>query len=154
MTECGNDQEEPQGDFKLAERRDIVEVIQRLNGEVAVLTVAGPSSSRWDVALFANYIRELVLDGVTKVVVDFSQMKKLGIPMLDVMRAGQTALWAVGGEMRLANVSKRVERILTVTRLESVFPSWDTVETPKRISFRLTTPIRPESTFLRFPPAT
>ena len=128
MTEYSNDQEEPQGDFKLTERRNIVEVIQRLNGEVAVLTVAGPSSSRWDVALFAKHIGELVLDGVTKVVVDFSQMKTLGIPMLNVMRAGQTALWAAGGEMRLVNVSKRVERILAVARLESVFPSLDTVD--------------------------
>lgn len=104
-----------------------MEVIQRLNGEVAVLTIAGPSSSRWDVALFAKHIGELVLDGVTKVVVDFSHMKTL-IPMLNVMRAGQIALWAAGGEMRLANVSKRVERILTVARLESVFPSLDTVD--------------------------
>ena len=96
--------------------------------DVGVMTVAEHLMRRPDVELFLGVIIGLVRDGVTTVVLDLSDVKVLASPMLGAMAVSQRILWDAGGEMRLAGVTKRVEKTLGFTGLDDVFRSIETVD--------------------------
>ncbi len=101
---------------------------KEIHTDVAVLTVAETLMRHPDVELFLGVITGLVRDGLTTVVLDLSEVKVLASPMLGAMAVSQRILWDAGGDMRLAGVTKRVEKTLGFTRLDDVFRSIETVD--------------------------
>jgi len=101
---------------------------KEIHTDVAVLTVAETLMRHPDVELFLGVITGLVRDGLTTVVLDLSEVKVLASPMLGAMAVSQRILWDAGGDMRLAGVTKRVEKTLGFTGLDDVFRSIETVD--------------------------
>lgn len=101
---------------------------KEIHTDVAVLTVAETLMRHPDVELFLGVITGLVRDDLTTVVLDLSEVKVLASPMLGAMAVSQRILWDAGGDMRLAGVTKRVEKTLGFTRLDDVFRSIETVD--------------------------
>lgn len=103
----------------------INEVIRK---DVAVLTVTGNLISLPDVTPFHDYVKKLIMDGVNKIVVDFSKVRWFGSAMLGVMIASLKTVQNAGGDIRLTGITKRIEHIIMVTRLASLFRTLDTVD--------------------------
>lgn len=101
---------------------------EKIRGDVAVLTLSGTLMSGPEVGPFHDHIKKLVADGVCKVVVDFSKVKWFGSSMLGVMTASLTTTRSAGGDVRLTGVTKKIESILMVTQLASVFKIVETVD--------------------------
>ena len=77
---------------------------------------------------FQEQIRRLIEDGLTSVVVDFSQVKWFGSAMLGVLIASLTTLRSAGGDLRLTGITKKIDSILMVTQLARIFQTLDSVE--------------------------
>ena len=101
---------------------------EEIREDVAVLLVTGALMSGPEVAPFQEHIKKLVRDGIKNVVVDFSSVKWFGSSMLGVLTASLTTLRNEGGDLRLTGVTKKIESILMVTRLASIFRTIETVD--------------------------
>ena len=105
-----------------------MKIDERIQGDVAVLTIHGALMSGPEVSAFHDHVKRLQLDGIVNVVVDFSNVKWFGSSMLGVMSAALASARKVGGDIRLTGVTKKIQSILMVTKLASVFRTIEPVE--------------------------
>ena len=101
-----------------------MKIDEDIQGDVALLSVSGALMSGPEVSEFHEHIKRLVKDGIVNVVADFSRVKWFGSSMLGVMTASLTTLRNEGGDLRLTGVTKKIESILMVTQLASIFRAY------------------------------
>ena len=105
-----------------------LKIDEDLRENVAVLSVSGALMSGPEVSEFHEHIKRLVKDGIVNVVADFSKVKWFGSSMLGGMTSSLTTLRNEGGDLRLTGITKKIESILMVTQLASIFRTIDSVE--------------------------
>jgi anti-sigma B factor antagonist len=81
-----------------------------------------------EVAPFHEHVKKLGDTGLKKIVVDFSRVKWFGSSMLGVLTASLSTVRTDGGDVRLAGVVDKIESILMVTQLASIFRTFRTVD--------------------------
>ena len=103
-------------------------IAEEIREDVAILTVSGSLMSGPDVGPFHDHVKKLANSGLTKIIVELSKVKWFGSSMLGVLTASLTTTRSNGGDIRLAGVADKIESILMVTRLASVFRTFRTVD--------------------------
>ena len=101
---------------------------QDFRDEVAVLTLSKSLTTGKDVAPFQDLISSLVNQGTQKVVVDLSMVNWFGTAMLGVFSGSLQVLRKAGGDLRLAEPSKKMGRIFKMTGLADFIKTLDTVD--------------------------
>lgn len=94
-------------------------VVLKLKGNV----MGGP-----DGAKLHDQLRDLRDDGKKNVVVDLSRVKFMNSSGLGMLISGMTSMRNGGGDLRLANVADRIQSLLVITKLITVFKHYDNVE--------------------------
>jgi len=87
--------------------------------EVSGKIMGGPDHDR-----FKEEITDLVENGYKDIILDFSGVPWINSTGLGILISGYTTLKRNNGEMKLLNVSDRIESIFIVTKLYSVFDSY------------------------------
>ena len=85
--------------------------------------MGGPGGSK-----LHEQLHSLKDEGKTNVVVDLSKVKFMNSSGLGMLISGMTTMRNAEGDLRLANVADRIESLLMVTKLITVFKNFDTVE--------------------------
>jgi anti-sigma B factor antagonist len=67
-------------------------------------------------------------DGISKVVIDLGGVKWINSSGLGVLMAAMTTLKNSEGQMKLANVTEKVESLLMITQLIRIFETFDSVD--------------------------
>lgn len=75
---------------------------------------------------FKESLLELLDEGVTGIVVDLSAVTFIDSTALGVLIGGVRRLHDIGGRMALVVATRPVERVLTITGLDRVFPMHST----------------------------
>jgi anti-sigma B factor antagonist len=75
-----------------------------------------------------DHIRGLLNDGIKKVVIDLGGVKWINSSGLGVLMAAMTTLKNAEGQMKLANVTEKVESLLMITQLMRIFQTYDTID--------------------------
>ena len=106
-----------------------MKINERLMGDVAILEISGkllggPPGSQD----FKNKIYELIDRKITKVVVDLSEVKRMNSSGLGVLISALTSLKNHNGAMKLASVGETMEGILVMTKLNTIFETYETAE--------------------------
>ena len=77
-----------------------------IRDHVAVLTVSGTLMSGPTVVPFQHYVEEVMADGITNVVVDFSRVRWFGSTMLGVLAVSLEMLRNAGGRSQIGRHCK------------------------------------------------
>jgi anti-sigma B factor antagonist len=94
-------------------------------GDVAVVSLNGwLVADEQDVQL-RNAIDALVREGITKIVADLHDVTLLDSGGLGVLIAKLLTVRKRGGDLRLACLTDRTQRVLSITRLLTVFATFD-----------------------------
>ncbi len=93
--------------------------VVRLSGELIDKTQSTELSASID---------ELIADQKTKLVFDLKELKYINSSGLNVMINILSRIRKAGGEVIITQVSKRVNELLIITKLNTVFTVTDTVE--------------------------
>lgn len=99
---------------------------ERYNAVVITLkgnVMGGPEGGK----LHEN-IHELIREGKKNVVVDLSKVKFMNSSGLGMLISALTSLRNAGGDLRLANVADRIQSLLVITKLITVFKHYDSVD--------------------------
>jgi anti-anti-sigma factor len=94
-------------------------------GDVAVVWLNGWLVGDEQDVGFKNHIDALVREGITKIVADLHDVTLLDSGGIGVLVAKFLTLRKRGGELRLARVTGRPQRVLSITRLLTVFSTFD-----------------------------
>ena len=101
--------------MKIKERRE--------NG-VAILELSGKVMGGPDAELFSGTLKQLIHENQLRVIVDLGKVTWVNSTGLGILISGYSTLKRSNGEMKLLNVSERIESIFMVTKLYSVFESY------------------------------
>lgn len=93
-----------------------------------VITLKGNIMGGPDGSDLHDTLHELKENDKKNVVVDLSKVKFMNSSGLGMLISGMTTMRNAGGDLRLANVADRIQSLLIITKLITVFKHYDTVE--------------------------
>jgi anti-sigma B factor antagonist len=96
--------------------------------DVTVLHLHGQLVFDGGDAVFRDAVNDLIARERLKIVVDLADVTYIDSAGIGVLIARFLEVRRRGGDMRLANLTVRSHRVMTITHLLSVFESFDTVE--------------------------
>ena len=94
-------------------------VVIRLEGNV----MGGPEAVKVN-----EVINQLLDDDEKKLVIDLGKVNRMNSSGLGILINALTTFKQNGGELKLANLTDRVKGLLTITKLNTIFESYDTVD--------------------------
>ena len=98
---------------------------QRDVGNVVVLDIDGKLMGGVDSELFQETVQQLITSGRQKILVNLEKVKWMNSTGLGILIAGYQAAQRNGGSLKLLHVSDRIQDLLKITKLSSVFESYD-----------------------------
>jgi anti-sigma B factor antagonist len=103
-------------------------ISERQIGDVVVLDLAGPLYGWQAAGAMEDIIRRHCRSGAETIVVNLARVGSIDCGGLGALVDGYNTMRTAGGEMRLAAITKRINDLLVITRLLTVFETFDTVE--------------------------
>ncbi len=85
--------------------------------------MGGPESTE-----LHDLLHDMIDGGKLKVVIDLGKVDWMNSTGLGLLISGLTTLRKAGGELRLAKVTDKIESLLAITKLITVFKAYDSVE--------------------------
>jgi anti-sigma B factor antagonist len=101
---------------------------EKMHGDVAVVALKGNLMGEPDTTEVREKIYGLLQDDVKKVVLDLGKVKWINSSGLGSLIAAMTSVKNKGGDLRLANVTEKVESVFMITQLIKVFKTYETVD--------------------------
>ena len=101
--------------MKLKERKRDGVVILELNGKL----MGGP-----DAITFNDTLKVLIHEGNLNIIVDLGRVNWVNSTGLGILISGYSTMKKSGGELKLLNVSERIDSIFMVSKLHTVFKSF------------------------------
>lgn len=105
-----------------------MKIKEKIENKVAILTLTGKMMGGPETTALHDYIRRLMGDGIKKVVIDLGGVKWINSSGLGVLMAAMTTLKNAEGQMKLANVTEKVESLLMITQLMRIFETYDSID--------------------------
>lgn len=96
--------------------------------DVTVVKLSGEAVDFSDAALLHDKLHELVAKNKKQVVVDLSKVNLMNSRGLGMLISGYTTMKNNQGDLKLANITKRIENLLVVTKLVTVFECYDSIQ--------------------------
>ncbi len=94
-------------------------VVIELKGNV----MGGPEAQE-----FSDTLHKLINDDKKNVIVDLAETKFMNSSGLGMLISGYTTMKNGGGSMKLANATEKIESLLVITKLITVFEHYTSVE--------------------------
>jgi len=101
-------------------------------GDVTVIQLNGNVMGGPDATSLNEELHKLVGEGKKKVVVDLGDVKFMNSSGLGMLIRALTTMRNAGGDMKLARASEKIESLLMVTKLITVFDHYEKVEEASR----------------------
>ena len=105
-----------------------MKIKEKIDNQVAVLSLSGKMMGGPETTALHDHIRGLMNDGINKVVIDLGGVKWINSSGLGVLMAAMTTLKNSEGQMKLANVTEKVESLLMITQLMRIFDTYDSID--------------------------
>ncbi|MCZ6820097.1 MAG: STAS domain-containing protein [Calditrichaeota bacterium] len=101
---------------------------EKTSGDIVVLQLSGKIMGGPDASLLNDKLHELIEVGKTKVVVDLGSVEWMNSSGLGILIGGLTTMRNSGGDLKLANITDRIQSLLMITKLLTVFETFEAIE--------------------------
>lgn len=105
-----------------------MKIKEKIEGDVAILIVSGNMMGGPETASLHEKVKSLMSDGIKKMVIDLSKVKWMNSSGLGVLMSCWGSLRKEGGNLKLANVSEKIDSLLMITQLVQFFETYETVD--------------------------
>jgi len=103
-------------------------VKERFDGDVAIVSVSGNLMGGPETTAVHDKVREIAGKGHKKLVIDLAKVKWINSSGLGVLMGSMTTMKNADGEMKLANVSDRIQSLFMITKLITIFETFDSTD--------------------------
>src|SRR4030067_961098 len=97
-------------------------------GEVVVLEPKGKIMGGPDATLLQDQFHDLIKQNKKRVIIDLAKVDWMNSTGLGILISGLTTLKNSQGELKLANVTDKIQSLLAITKLVTVFESYDSLD--------------------------
>ncbi|MEX0736280.1 MAG: STAS domain-containing protein [Bacteroidota bacterium] len=101
---------------------------EKIVGDVVVLSLKGNLMGEPDTTDLRDKIYSLLQDDFVNIVLDLAKVKWVNSSGLGTLISSMTSIKNKGGEMRLANVTDKVESLFVITQLIKVFKTYESID--------------------------
>ncbi len=101
---------------------------EKIEGDVAILELHGKMMGGPETLALQEKVRGLVADGLHKIVIDLGKVKWMNSSGLGTLMASLTTSKNANGDLRIANATEKVESLLMVTQLMTIFKTFESVD--------------------------
>lgn len=102
-----------------------LDVQPRPAGDVTILDLSGEIRIGEGAVALRNSIRKLVDEGKNKLLLNLAGVKYIDSTGIGELIANYTTVSRQGGQLKLLNLTDRVQNLLVITKLLTVFDSYD-----------------------------
>ncbi len=96
--------------------------------DVVVLELSGKVMGGPDANVLSEKLHQLVDQNKTKVVADLGKVSWMNSSGLGILIGGLTTMRNHNGDLKLANVTERIKSLLIITKLITIFETFDSVQ--------------------------
>ena len=104
-----------------------MQINEERQGEVAILTLKGKLMGGPETVAVHEKVKALADNKVLKVVIDLGKVKWMNSSGLGAIMGSMTTLKNAGGELKLANVTEKVQSLFIITKLITIFDTHESV---------------------------
>jgi anti-sigma B factor antagonist len=105
-----------------------MKLTDRIVNDIVILEPKGKIMGGPDATLLHDKLHEFIDQNKKKVVIDLSKVEWMNSTGLGILISGLTTMRNNGGELKLAGVTEKIESLLTITKLITVFENYDSVD--------------------------
>lgn len=77
---------------------------------------------------FSDQLRKLLEDNKKNIVIDLAEVKFMNSSGLGMLISGYTTVKNGGGEFKIANATEKINSLLVMTKLITIFENYDSVD--------------------------
>ena len=105
-----------------------MKIKERIEGDVAILTISGNMMGGPETSALHDKVKSLIADGIKNVIFDLGKVKWMNSSGLGVLMSTWGSLQKEGGNLKLANVSEKIDSLLMITQLIQFFETYESVD--------------------------
>ncbi|MFQ6113998.1 MAG: STAS domain-containing protein [bacterium] len=105
-----------------------MQIKEQMRGDVAVISLKGKLMGGPETLAIHEKVKDLVGNKINKVVIDLGGVKWMNSSGLGALMGSMTTLRNAGGELKLAKVTDKVQSLFMITKLITIFETFDGVE--------------------------
>jgi len=105
-----------------------MKLTDRVEGDVAILEPKGKIMGGPDATLLHDKLHDYIDQNKKKVIIDLSKVEWMNSTGLGILISGLTTMRNNAGELKLAGITEKIESLLTITKLITVFDYYDNVD--------------------------
>jgi anti-sigma B factor antagonist len=102
-----------------------LEVTERQAGDVTILDMSGSVRMGEGSIALRNAIRGLVEQGKKKILLNLGAVKNVDSSGIGELIANFTTVRREGGQLKLLNLTEKIQNLLVITKLLTVFDAYD-----------------------------
>ena len=102
-----------------------LDVRERQAGDVTILDLNGSVRMGEGAIALRNAIRSLVEQGKKKILLNLGGVKNIDSSGIGELIANYTTISRDGGQLKLLNLTEKIQNLLVITKLLTVFDSYD-----------------------------
>ncbi len=102
-----------------------MKITERASGDVTVLDLDGPLVGGGGTQLLKDKVNSLMLQGRARLVINLGGVAQIDSSGLGELCTCLTTVSRAGGALKLFNLTKRNQELLSITRLVTVFDTFD-----------------------------
>ena len=93
--------------------------------EITLLHLEGKIMGGPDAELFQSALKDVLGEGRSRVIIDLGKVSWVNSTGLGILIRGHSTMKQNGGELKLIGVNKRIDQIFMVTKLHTIFDSFE-----------------------------
>lgn len=105
-----------------------LQITEKESGGITVLTISGRITLGEASHELRTRLKELLTQGKTRVVLDLGNVGYIDSAGLGTLVAGYTSARNAGATMKLSNLTKKIKDQMHITKLVTVFETYDSVD--------------------------
>jgi anti-sigma B factor antagonist len=102
-----------------------MQIAERQSGSVTVLDLSGKVTLGEDSTLLKDKLQSLLHQGKKNLILNLAQVSYVDSAGLGALVSAYTTVTREGGSLKLVNVTKRLQDLLSITKLLTVFETFD-----------------------------
>jgi len=102
-----------------------LDINQRQAGDITILDLSGSVRMGEGAVALRNSIRGLIDGGKKKILLNLGGVKNIDSSGIGELIANYTTLSRDGGELKLLNLTEKIQNLLVITKLLTVFDSFE-----------------------------
>lgn len=105
-----------------------MKMTEKEQDNVVILGLSGKIMGGPDATLLNDKLHELIETGKTNIIADLGGVNWMNSSGLGILIGGLTTMRNSGGDLKLANITDRIQSLLMITKLLTVFETFETVD--------------------------